>query len=92
MIYRRTERFRKAYQTLPKHIQEKVSKAFALFQENPRHPSLGVKKVQGLDNIWEGRIDLFYRFTFEYVTEQDSEEIICLFRNIGPHNIIEEAP
>jgi hypothetical protein len=41
MNYARTERFKKAYAKLPPEIQAKVSKAFQLFKENPRHPSLG---------------------------------------------------
>ncbi len=67
MKYARTERFKKAYAKLPPDIQDKVVKAFQLFKENPRHPSLGVKRVQGMPNV-------------------------CLFRNIGPHAIIEREP
>jgi mRNA interferase RelE/StbE len=92
MKYRRTERFRKATEALPKTIKAKIPKAFKLFQENPQHPSLGVKKIKGLENIWEGRIDDFYRFTFEYQTDPETDEPVCLFRNIGRHDIIDHAP
>jgi len=83
MKYARTERFKKAAAKLPPEIQEKVAKAFRLFKENPRHPSLGVKRIQGMPDVWEGRIDRNYRFTFHY------EGDVCVFRNIGPHSIIE---
>ncbi len=92
MKYQRTAHFKKAYQALPKTIQAKVAKAFLLFQSNPQHPSLGVKKMQGYDRIWEGRIDDFYRFTFEYVTDEATGEAICLFRNIGRHDILDHNP
>jgi len=92
MIYRRTPGFKKAYKVLPDHIKAKVRKAFVLFQQDPRHPSLGVKKVKGTQGIWEGRIDDFYRFTFQYLRQAEAEETICLFRNIGPHDIIETSP
>jgi mRNA-degrading endonuclease RelE of RelBE toxin-antitoxin system len=69
-----------------------VQKAFKLFQNNPHHPSLGIKKIKGHEGIWEGRIDDFYRFTFEYLTDPDTGEQICLFRNIGRHDIIDHAP
>jgi mRNA-degrading endonuclease RelE of RelBE toxin-antitoxin system len=92
MKYRRTENFRKAVKELPKPIQAKIQKAFSLFIENPQHPSLGVKKIKGVENIWEGRIDDFYRFTFEYQKDADTGEPICLFRNIGRHDIIDHAP
>lgn len=90
MKYHRTARFRKAFKTLPQNIQEKTHKAFILFRQNPRHPSLGVKKMEGR-NIWEGRIDDFYRFTFEYQTNEHGETV-CLFRNVGRHDILDHAP
>ena len=86
MRYVRTEAFKKAAAKLPREIQEKAAKAFLLFRDNPRHPSLGVKRIQGLPDVWEGRIDVNYRFTFHY--EADT----CVFRNIGPHAIIEDEP
>ena len=86
MRYVRTERFKKAAARLPREIQAKAAKAFTLFKENPRHPSLGVKRVQGLPGVWEGRIDVHYRFTFHY------EDDVCIFRNIGPHAIVEREP
>jgi len=92
MRYVRTARFKKALKTLPKTIKAKIPKAFALFQENPQHPSLGVKKIKGRENTWEGRIDDFYRFTFEYQADPNNSESICVFRNIGRHDIIEHAP
>ncbi len=92
MIHRRSPEFKKAFKALPKPIQAKAVKAFALFKENPRHPSLGVKKIKGWDNLWEGRVDVFYRFTFEYLTHPESGETVCWFRNIGPHDIIEHEP
>ncbi len=100
MIYRRTGRFKTAYDQLPKAIQEKAIKAFALFKENPRHPSLVIKKVKGVEGRWEERIDQFYRFTFQYLDnpsydptyDDESKKTICLFRNIGRHEIVDTAP
>lgn len=56
MKYVRTERFKKAAAKLPGEIQAKAAKVFLLFKANPRHPSLGVKHVQGMPGVWEGRI------------------------------------
>ena len=91
MIYCRSERFRKSFKTLPRHIQEKAVKAFSLFKQDPGHPSLGVKKMEGKEGIWEGRVDVFYRFTFHYEYDLSGERV-CLFRNIGPHDILDTAP
>lgn len=92
MKYRRSDQFKKSFDALPKEVQDKVYKAFRLFQENPRHPSLGVKKMKGYEAIWEGRIDDFYRFTFEYLTDDDMGEEVCYFRNIGRHDILDHNP
>ncbi len=75
-----TNRFKKAYQRLPQTIQNKVKKALRLLLENPKHPSLHIKRIQGTDKIFEGRIDLKYRFSFEY----DNEDI--LLRNVDNHD------
>ena len=86
MKYRRTAQFKNAYEKLPPEIKEKAFKAFLLFQQNPHHPSWFVKHIRGLSGVWEGRIDIRYRFTFHY------EEDLCVFRNIGPHSILERNP
>ena len=85
MIFRRTERFRKAFRSLPANIQSKTLKALALFGQNQRHPSLQIKKMQGRDGIWEARIDDKYRFTFHY-EKGGQEEILCVLRNVDNHD------
>ena len=47
-----------------------------------RHPGLRAKKVSGLDDVWEGRVDIHYRFTF-----QINEGMIYL-RSVGLHDIL----
>lgn len=54
MKFRRTEHFKKAYQSLTEDIKKKTAKAFRLFQDDIHHPSLGVKKIQAAKGIWEG--------------------------------------
>jgi plasmid maintenance system killer protein len=71
---------------LPATTQRKALKAFALFAENPRHPSLQIKKIKGTENIWEGRINRQYRFTFHYETLANSADVICVFRNVDNHD------
>jgi hypothetical protein len=91
MIYRRRRKFKKSFAELPHDIQEKTFKAFELFKGNPQHPSLRIKKMKLPGDIWEGRKDDFYRFTFEYVTGEQGETI-CYFRNIGRHDILDHSP
>lgn len=82
MRIQRTERFKRDFQALPEPIQRRAEKQLALFLQNPRHPSLGVKKMEGFQNIWEGRITQSYRFTFQI------REGACVLRRIGTHDIL----
>ncbi len=84
MKYKMTPEFREDYAALPEAIKAKVKRAFELFQQDPRHPSLHTKKIRGTEGIFEGRIDRQYRFTFHY--EGDA----VFFRKVGPHHIIDE--
>jgi addiction module RelE/StbE family toxin len=60
-----TRRFLKSFARLPATIQEKVKKQLALLAEDPRHPSLHSKPVQGASGIYEARVDIDYRLTYE---------------------------
>jgi len=65
MKIQRTGRFKEAYGKLDLPIRRKVEKALRLFIENPYHPSLHTKKMQGTDTVFEARVDIHYRFTFD---------------------------
>ncbi|MFH1187558.1 MAG: type II toxin-antitoxin system RelE/ParE family toxin [bacterium] len=77
-----TKSFKKNYQILPEDIKERIKKQLRVFVENPRHPSLRVKKMQDPRNIYEGRITYSYRFTFQVEGE------IYILRKIGSHDIL----
>ena len=88
MIYRRTKRFKESFEALPIEIKEKAIKAFSLFKVNKDHPSLVIKKMKGKENVWEGRIDISYRFTFHFEHDRETGDTTCVFRNIGPHGVL----
>ncbi len=80
----RSERFSKAIvKLLKKGILngEQLVKFLKLIEENPQHPSLRVKKIQGTDCIFEASINMSIRVTFEYV-KPDS----IYLRNAGEHD------
>jgi mRNA-degrading endonuclease RelE of RelBE toxin-antitoxin system len=74
------ERFRKSYQHLPANIQQKVNKQLELLVQDLRHPSLQVKRIQGTKGIWEARVDLHYRMTFEMIGDT------IYLRVVGDHD------
>lgn len=76
-----TRRFLKSFARLPAGVQAKIKKQIALLAENPRHPSLQTKPVQGAPGIFEARVDMAYRFTYE----RDSDDTLVL-RVVGKHD------
>lgn len=81
MLILRTERFKKDYHRLPAEIQTRAGRNLEIFLRNHRHPSLGVKRMEGAPDIREMRVSGNYRITFEFVEEG------VLLRRIGTHNI-----
>jgi len=67
-------RFLKSFARLPAAIQEKVKKQLALLAEDPRHPSLQTKPIQGASGIYEVRMDIDYRLTYE----RDEDDTLVL--------------
>lgn len=50
--------FWEAYGKLPEQVRELADKNYALLNENPRHPSLQLKKV---GRFWSARVGARYR-------------------------------
>ncbi len=76
--------FHKDFHDLSAEIRTLAEKQLRLFVENPRHPSLGIKKIHGpVEGRWEGRITRRYRFTFDWY-----EDTVVL-RRIDTHEMID---
>jgi mRNA interferase RelE/StbE len=50
--------------------------------DNPKHPSLRIKKMEGHPSVWEARITKVYRMTFQI----DGD--VFLLRRVGPHSVL----
>ena len=82
MIFYRTDRFKKDYKKLPSEIRRKLPEVLSFFEQNKRHPFLHVKKMEGADDIWELRVSIHYRVTYQHREEG------ILLRRIGTHGIL----
>jgi mRNA-degrading endonuclease RelE of RelBE toxin-antitoxin system len=60
-----TERFISLYRNLPAAIRKKIDRQIILLADNPRHPSLQTKPIQGTKGIFEARVDINYRLAYE---------------------------
>ena len=82
MKIRRSDSFKKDFKKLPENIQNKIIKQLSFLLENPRHPSLRLKKMEDPRDIWEVRVTKGYRFTFQFQGE------IYYLRRAGTHDIL----
>jgi len=58
---RTTERFRRAFGDLEPEVQRRARWAYALFRENPRHPSLRLERIHATRPIYSARVGLGHR-------------------------------
>ena len=59
MIQSRTTReFRNSFASLPNDVRRQAQRAYRLFRNDPRHPSLRFKKVDEESNVYSVRIGL----------------------------------
>ena len=77
-----TKHFKKDYKHLPLEVRERTQVALKHFVADSRHPGLQVKKMEGVDDIWEIRVTDNYRITFQFV------EGGALLRRVGTHNVL----
>lgn len=63
-------------------LAERIEKQIALFEENPKHPSLRTHKLSGsIDNMWSISITMNIRMVYVLVREG-----YALFVKIGAHD------
>jgi len=79
-----TPLFKRDFRSLPSDVQKRARKAIGLLIDNPSHPSLRTKKIQGVKDIWEARVTLSYRLTY-----QRAGDAIVL-RRVGTHDVVYE--
>jgi mRNA-degrading endonuclease RelE of RelBE toxin-antitoxin system len=77
-----TKTFVRDYRKLPHDIRKLTDKQLGLLLSNPKHPSLSLKEMKDPRDIWEGRINLSYRFTLQI------REDVYLLRKVGTHDVL----
>ena len=75
--------FKKHYERLSPAEKKQTKKKLQFFIENPMHPSLRTKKIQGAEDLWESSINMDIRVLRFY----ENNELIYLL-DIGHHDIL----
>ncbi len=82
----RTARFKKAWTLLTRGEKSLARKAIGNLALDMRYPALRVKKIKGIENIWEAGVSLSLRITFQI------EGKTIILRNRGRHDETLERP
>ena len=80
-----TERFKKNYKNLTSAEIKQLSNKLKLLSENPYHPSLRTKRIQGTADLFECSVNMSIRIIWYY----EDDKIIILV-DIGHHDILKK--
>lgn len=80
-----TERFFKNFKRLNEAEKKQLKNKLAILTENPTHPSLRAKRIQGTDDLFELSVNMDIRVIWFY----EGETLIVLV-DIGHHDILKK--
>ena len=80
-----TERFLRDYWSLPATVRSQADRKLRYLAGDITHPSLRVRRVQRYNDIYEGSVNMSYRFLFQITAEG------YLMLRIGRHHILDRA-
>jgi mRNA-degrading endonuclease YafQ of YafQ-DinJ toxin-antitoxin module len=83
--YTMTKRFEKHFKTLTAQEKQLLMKKLVLLAENPTHPSLRTKRIQGAEDLFECSVNMDIRIIWYY---EGGKMIILL--DVGHHDILSQ--
>lgn len=81
----RTARFEKHYKRLTNQEKKQLENKLLLLTENPNHPSLRTKRIQGTTDLFECSVNMDIRIIWYY----EGEKMIILV-DVGHHDILKQ--
>ncbi len=79
-----TRPFDRDYERLPEAVKGRVDKQLRILMDNPAHPSLRLKRIQGTEDLWEARVTAGYRLTIQIVGDT------FVLRRVGSLDVLRE--
>ena len=80
-----TNRFEKHFKTLSAHEKKQLRNKLELLAQNPMHPSLRTKRIQGTPDLFECSVNMDIRIIWYY---EGSTMIILV--DVGHHDILKQ--
>lgn len=81
-----TEKFKKDYKKSTNDVKKAIQGKLRIMVDNPYHPSLRTKKIQGREDILECSINMSIRMTWQYYEGK------ILLRAVGDHDYTLKNP
>ena len=78
-----TERFQKHFKNLNTNEKKQFKNKLTIFAQNPMHPSLRTKRVQGTKDLFEFSVSMDIRVIWFY----EGDALVALI-DIGHHDIL----
>ena len=80
-----TRRFEKHFKTLTEQEKKQLRKKLELLSENPMHPSLRTKRIQGTADFFESSVNMDIRIIWYY----EGDKLIIIV-DVGHHDILKQ--
>jgi len=78
-----SKNFKKHYKKLSETEKKQITSKLILLAQNPTHPSLRTKRIQGTDKLFETSANMDVRIVWYY----EGDKIIFLL-DVGHHDIL----
>jgi mRNA interferase RelE/StbE len=80
-----TRRFQKHFKSLTEQEKKQLRNKLELLVENPMHPSLRTKRIQGTEDLYECSVNMDIRIIWSY----EGNTMIILV-DVGHHDILKQ--
>ena len=80
-----TSRFQKHFKSLTSQEKKQLKNKLELLAENPAHPSLRTKRIQGTADLFESSVNMDIRIIWFY----EGDKIIFIV-DVGHHDILKQ--
>ena len=80
-----SDKFKKHYKKLSSTEKKQVTAKLVLLSQNPTHPSLRTKRIQGTDRLFESSANMDVRIIWYY----EGDKLIALV-DVGHHDILKQ--
>ena len=80
-----TDRFQKHFKDLNEIEKKQLRNKLTILSENPLHPSLRTKRIQGTEDLFECSVNMDIRIIWDY----EGDTIIILV-DVGHHDILKK--